>query len=215
MLQYHTFTFNAFSENTYLIWDSESLEAAIIDPGCLAYSEKQELKEKVAQLGLSVRYLLNTHCHVDHVLGNDFVKNTYKLPLHIHRYDLPVLQATEQIAEKYGFRGYVLAEADAFLDEGDVVQLGAERLEVLFLPGHAPGHLGFYHAGQGLCFSGDVLFRQSVGRTDFPLCSMDDLIASIKLKLYKLPDETIVFPGHGPTTTIGFEKVNNPYVKAK
>lgn len=213
MLKFLKLTFNPFSENTYVLFD-EHKDAIIIDPGCSDYEERQFLKQKVEEHGLDIRKLVNTHCHIDHVLGNDFVINTWGVELYIHKKELPVLASCEKIAQNYGFNGYVPATATQFFEEGELLVFGDTAMEILWLPGHAPGHVGFYHAESKLLFAGDVLFRQSIGRTDFPMCNHQDLLDSIQKKLYKLPDETVVLPGHGPHTTIGYEKLNNPYVKA-
>jgi hydroxyacylglutathione hydrolase len=211
MLEYHCLTFNPFSENTYLVYD-HNRDAIIIDPGCADYQERQYLKEVVQKLELNIKKLVNTHCHIDHVLGNDFVKNTYGVELHIHKNELPVLESCQVIAANYGFNAYVPAQADRFLDEGELLVFGESAMEILLVPGHAPGHLAFYHAATKVCFAGDVLFKQSIGRTDFPYCNHQQLIDSIQQKMYKLPNDTTVLPGHGPKTTIGFEKKNNPFV---
>lgn len=211
MIDHICLTYNAFSENTYLIY-ADNKECAIVDPGTSNFDERQNLKQCIEDNGLIVKYLLNTHAHIDHVLGNDFVKKTYQVPYLLHRFDLPVLHSNIDRAEYYGFKGYIGTEPDGYLDEGDQILLGSEVLDVLFVPGHAPGHIAFYHKNSNQLWAGDVLFRRSVGRTDFPFCSHADLMASIKNKLFLLPDQTKVYPGHGPETTIGFEKQHNPYL---
>lgn len=211
MISVEVLTFNQFSENTYILFD-ETKEAVIIDPGCSNYEERMELKSLIEGRGLIVKHLLNTHAHIDHVLGNDFVKKTWGVKYHLHRFDLPVLQSCADRADFYGFPGYVGAEVDVFIDEGDIIKFGNSQLTILFVPGHAPGHVAFISEADLLCVSGDVLFKRSVGRTDFPHCNHNDLINSIKNKLFKLPDNMVVLPGHGGFTTIGDEKLNNPYV---
>lgn len=213
MIQVHTFTFNPFSENTYVLAD-ETKECVIVDPGCSDYEERKELKDFIENNNLKVIHLLNTHAHIDHVLGNEFVKRTFGVKLHLHRKDLPVLQNAASRAEVYGFPNYEGSEVDVFIEEGDIIKFGNTELEILFVPGHAPGHVAFINREENICVSGDVLFKQSVGRTDFPLCSFSDLEKSIRTKLYTLDDDMVVFPGHGGITTIGYEKKNNPYVKS-
>ena len=213
MIQVHTFTFNPFSENTYILSD-ETKECVIIDPGCSDYEERKELKDFIDNNHLKVVHLLNTHAHIDHVLGNEFVKRTFGVKLHLHRKDLPVLQNAASRAEFYGFPNYEGSEVDVFIEEGDIIKFGNTELEILFVPGHAPGHVAFINQQENICVSGDVLFKQSVGRTDFPLCSFPDLEKSIRTKLYTLDDEMVVFPGHGGITTIAYEKKNNPYVQS-
>jgi hydroxyacylglutathione hydrolase len=213
MISVEVLTFNMFSENTYILYD-ETKECVIIDPGCGDYQERMELKSLIEGRGLKVRHLLNTHAHIDHVLGNDFVKKTYDVKYYLHKKDLPILENAAERATNYGFPGYVGAEVDVFIEEGDIIEFGNSKLEILFVPGHAPGHVAFISKPDLLCVSGDVLFKRSIGRTDFPLCNHNDLILSIKEKLYTLNDAMIVLPGHGQFTTIGEEKVSNPYVKA-
>jgi hydroxyacylglutathione hydrolase len=210
MLRVQVFVFGPFQENTYVLYD-ESKEAVIIDPGCYEESEKTELTEFVRSNQLKVMMLLNTHCHIDHVLGNAFVRQTYNIKLHIHRNDEPVLKAVRVYAPNYGFHLYQEASADAYLAEGDEVAFGHQKFKVLFVPGHSPGHIVFYNEKEKIVIGGDVLFKNSIGRTDLPGGDADTLINSIHQKLFTLPDDVTVFPGHGPSTTIGFEKVSNPF----
>lgn len=210
MLQVHTLTFNPFEENTYVVFD-ESREAAIIDPGCCDADEQEKLTRLIVDEKLTVKLLLNTHCHIDHVLGNYFVKTRYNVPFWMHAEDLPVLRAVKSYASNYGFPGYQEVLPDHLLTEGEKVQIGNSELSILFLPGHSPGHIGFYSSAQKILLAGDVLFYRSIGRTDLPGGNMETLMSSIQQKLFALPDEVVVFPGHGPTTTLGEEKVSNPF----
>ena len=214
MIHYQSFTFNSFAENTFVLWD-DTLEAIVIDPGCADRTERDQLKKFIETQDLKIVGLLNTHGHIDHVLGNAFVARTYNVGLQLHAADLPVLRAVKSYAANYGFPDYeeVLPESD--LAEGDLVRFGESALEVLFVPGHAPGHVAFIHRGQNLCFSGDVLFRGSVGRTDFPGCSHEALMHSIYTKLLPLGDAMRIFPGHGPETTISAERRSNPFLLAE
>lgn len=210
MIQIKTFTFNPFSENTYLVFD-ETGEAVVIDPGCYEKSEKNTLAQFIEAQNLKIKYLLNTHCHIDHVLGNDFVKQKYNVPLLIHKLDEPVLRSVKTYAPNYGFNLYQEILPDGYLEEGDIVSFGNIGLTVIFLPGHAPGHVGFYHKESESLLSGDVLFEQSIGRTDLPGGDMKTLIKSIHQKVFTLPDQVTVYPGHGNTTTVGEEKISNPF----
>ncbi len=210
MIQIKTFTFNPFSENTYLVFD-ETGEAVVIDPGCYEKSEKNTLAQFIEAQNLKIKYLLNTHCHIDHVLGNDFIKQKYNVPLLIHKLDEPVLMSVKTYAPNYGFNLYQETLPDGYLAEGDVVSFGNIRFDVIFLPGHAPGHVGFYHKESESLLSGDVLFEQSIGRTDLPGGDMKTLIKSIHQKVFILPDQVTVYPGHGNTTTVGEEKISNPF----
>ena len=214
MIKIHYFTFNPFQENTYVLSD-ETGEAVIIDPGCYDKQEKEELSDYIHTRGLEVKLLLNTHGHIDHVLGNDFVKNTYKVPFWIGEHDLTTLKAVESYASNYGFPTYQHTEPDAFLNEGDTVKFGNSELSVVFVPGHAAGHIAFYNTEQRFCIGGDVLFRQSIGRTDLPGGDYDTLIESIHTKFFTMPDDMVVYPGHGPETTIAFEKAHNPFCAIK
>ena len=210
MMTIQTFVFNPFQENTIVAFD-ETREAVVIDPGCYSTEEREELDDFISTQKLTVKHLLNTHCHIDHVLGNDYIKEKYKVKLLIHAFDEPVLRAVKSYAPNYGFPGYRETLPDQFLKEGDTVQFGNTTLHVLFLPGHSPGHIGFYNREQKVILSGDVLFEGSVGRTDLPGGDFNTLIDSIHRKLFTLPDDVVVYPGHGRTTTLGEEKVSNPF----
>ena len=210
-MQVKSFTFNPFSENTYLLYD-ETGEAVIVDPGCYDKNERAELDDFIRENQLKPTLLLNTHCHIDHVLGNAHVKTQYKIPLWIHHNEEQILRAVSSYASNYGFPNYQDNEADHFIKEGEEIKFGNTLLQSLFVPGHAPGHLVFYHKESKTCIGGDTLFQQSIGRTDLPGGDHETLLRAIKAELFKLPDDVTVYPGHGPTTTIGFEKLNNPFV---
>jgi hydroxyacylglutathione hydrolase len=210
MIKIQSFTFNPFSENTYALHD-ETREAVIIDPGCYEKEEEEELKEFISSNNLSVKLLLNTHCHIDHVLGNDFVKREYQVPFLIHPVEEPVLRSVKAYAPNYGFQNYHELLPDGMIHENQHLTFGNSSLKVLCLPGHSPGHVGFYSPEQKFLVSGDVLFYHSVGRTDLPGGNSETLLSSIHNKLFVLPDEVIVYSGHGPATTLGEEKANNPF----
>ncbi|MBP6385116.1 MAG: MBL fold metallo-hydrolase [Pseudarcicella sp.] len=212
MITIKTFTFNQFRENTYVLSD-ETKQCIIIDPGCYEYEERRELTDYITEQNLKVTHLLNTHAHIDHVLGNDFVKRNYGVSLYLHQNEIPILEGVKEKAIQYGFPHYQPTEPDFFINENDKITFGESVLEILFVPGHAPGHLAFVNREQKICISGDVLFNRSVGRADFPLSSYKDLKTSLREKMYLLPEDTIVYPGHGPVTTIGEEKKYNPYIK--
>jgi hydroxyacylglutathione hydrolase len=205
-------TFNPFAENTYLLHD-ETKECVIVDPGCSTPAEREKLKQTVTSLGLKVVKLLNTHCHIDHVLGNKFVADTYNVGLEMHEADLPTLRAIPSYAPNYGFPDYQELLPATFLTENDTVSFGNTELKVLFTPGHAPGHVVFYNEKDQVLIGGDVLFQRSIGRTDLPGGDFDTLIRSIKEKLFVLPDAVTVHCGHGPATTIGEEKKHNPFLR--
>lgn len=212
MLQIKVFVFSPIQENTYLLYH-ESGDCIIIDPGCYEDAEREELRSFILQKGLQPRMLLNTHCHLDHVFGNKFVAETWGLTLHLHRREEPVLQFAPASGLMWGmpFDNY---QGDfIYLQEGDEIKLGADVLQVLEAPGHSPGHVCFYCKAQGFVIGGDVLFRGSIGRTDLPGGDYDTLISSIRNKLLVLPDETVVYNGHGEPAIIGVERKNNPFLQ--
>ena len=210
MIAIQSFVFNAFQENTYIIFD-ETKECVVVDPGCYDDDEKKELSDYILDHQLKVRMLLNTHCHIDHILGNEFVKQKYNTKLYIHQTEEFVLNAQKIFAPHYGFNRYQEAKPDGYLVEGDVVEFGLQKFAVLFVPGHSPGHIAFYNEKEKVVLAGDVLFQNSVGRTDLPGGNHNTLIDSIHKKLFTLPDEVTVYPGHGGETTIGVEKRTNPF----
>lgn len=208
-----SFVFNPFMENTYVLYN-DSQEAFIIDPGCYESFENKALVSFIENENLKPKAVINTHCHIDHVLGNDYVTDHYKIPLWIPKKEAEMLEAVKVYAPTWGITGYRAKEPDHFLNENDMLTLGDETLTCIFAPGHAPGHLMFYHEIDATAIVGDVIFRESIGRTDLPGGEHDTLLKSIREKVYSLPEETILHPGHGPTTTVGFERSNNPFVKA-
>lgn len=212
MIQIHHFVFSPFSENTYVLWD-ETNEAVVIDPGCLTQQEKEELSNFISSKGLTIKTLLQTHAHIDHVFGSAFVKRKYGVKMLMHRNEIPVLDNVESRAKVWGIQGYEPVEADEFIDENSIIKFGNAELNVLFVPGHAPGHLAFVNHAQKFVVGGDVLFRGSIGRTDFPLCNHADLLNSIRTQFFALPDDYTVYPGHNEPTTIGHERRTNPFLK--
>jgi hydroxyacylglutathione hydrolase len=210
MIKVDIFTFNPFQENTYLLHD-ESRECVIIDPGCYEREEQEELASFIEINNLKVVELLNTHCHIDHVLGNYFVKEKYKVKLAVHKIDEATLKAVKAYAPNYGFANYTEATVDRYIDEGDQIKFGNSTLDILFVPGHAPGHVAFYSSKENICIGGDVLFAGSIGRTDLPGGNFDTLMKSIQDKIFPLGEAMVVYPGHGPETTVGREMRSNPY----
>lgn len=210
MLVIKKFTFNPFQENTYVLSD-ESLECVIIDPGCYESFEKKELEGYIADQKLNPVRLLNTHCHIDHVLGNSFVAKRYNLAPEFHKDEAPILASIPQYAHVYGMGGYEPGPAcKNFLEEGDEVKFGNQSMKVIFGPGHAPGHIAFHHEVENKLFGGDILFQGSFGRTDLPGGDFDTLKDTLINTIFKLPEQTVVYSGHGPETEIGFEKRSNP-----
>lgn len=211
MLHIKQFTFNPVQENTYLLYNADG-ECIIIDPGFYYEYEKDNFLSFLKNNQLTPKLLLNTHCHLDHVFGNKFIASEYNLKLKTHRLEEAVLQMapTAGLMYELPFDNYV-GEIE-FLEEGDKIKLGDDELEIFHIPGHSPGSICFYHAGQGFLISGDTLFKNSIGRTDLPGGNHQDLITNIKEKLFSLPENVAVYPGHGPATTIGEEKISNPFL---
>lgn len=209
MVSVKAFCFNAFSENTFLIHDNST--CIIVDPGCYEITEYNELMAYISEHGLSPQSIINTHCHIDHVLGVGQLKDHYKIPFYIGRREMLVLQSAKIIAPAYGFHQFREPVPDGFLDEGIMITLGDSDWKVIDVPGHSPGHIALLEEKSKSCLSGDVLFFHSIGRTDLPGGDYDTLIDSIRHKLFTLQDDVIVYPGHGPETTIGEERTNNPF----
>ncbi len=213
MTHIKVFTCNPFSENTYLIYD-ENKNAVLIDPGFYSEHEQNEFKEFVRLNSIKITCVLNTHAHIDHILGNYFIYHEYGLKTRIHEQELPIInELSPASAKMYGIHYQAAPYDQNFLIEGETIRVGDICLEVMFTPGHAPGHVVFVEHHQKFIINGDVLFKGSIGRTDFPYCSYEQLEKSIKQKLYTLPEEYVVYTGHGDSTTIGYEKLNNPFVQ--
>ncbi len=212
MIKVSFFTFSPIQENTYVL-SNEKEQAIIIDPGCYFTDEETTLENYIIDNKLQPVKLLNTHCHLDHVFGNKWVFEKYNLELHIHKHEEVVLKFAPASGQMYGLTFSNYAGPLHFLDEGDKVSFGEDELEVILTPGHSPGSICFYCPKQNFIIGGDVLFRESIGRTDLPAGNHNQLLKSIREKLFTLPGETIVYPGHGEPTTIGYEKENNPFLK--
>lgn len=207
------FTVNPFQENTFVVYD-ETGECVIVDPGCSNSREQEALRDAITRNNLTPVRLLNTHCHVDHVFGNRFVADTWNLSLEIHRGEVPVLKAAAEFAAAFGLSMETSPEPGAFLEDGDVVRFGNTELAVRFTPGHSPASISFYCAGSAFLLGGDVLFLDSIGRTDLPGGDMATLMASIEREVLSLDDAVVVHPGHGPDTTVGRERRENPFMRA-
>lgn len=211
MLQIQRFVFNDFQENTYVLWD-ESLQCAIVDPGCYKEEEKKTLTHFIQDHQLVPSLLLNTHCHIDHILGNQFVSQNYQLPLYLHKGELATYKDTDRWAAMFGLPKFELPKDLVFIEPGSKLKFGNTELEILYTPGHSIASVSFYDALGKNLLSGDVLFKESIGRTDLPGGSFEILAKSITEVLYTLPEDTKVFSGHGPSTSIGHEKKFNPFV---
>ncbi len=211
MITLKQFTFSPVQENTYVL-SNEDKDCCIIDPGCYSSQERNQLQDYILENGLQPKYLLNTHCHLDHIFGNKFVAETYDLILHLHPNEQKVLSMGPTFGEMWGLPFENYQGEYVFLREGDSIRLGKDEFSILETPGHSPGSICFYHKQQQFLIGGDVLFNGSIGRTDLPGGDFDTLIHSIQSKLWPLPDEVVVYSGHGPSTTIGKEKRTNPFL---
>jgi hydroxyacylglutathione hydrolase len=207
-----SFVFSPIQENTYVLHNAAG-DALIIDPGCYFDEERRQLEEFVTDKKLQPRFLLNTHCHLDHVFGNRFVHERYGLTLHLHEKEKKVLEFAPTSGLMYNMPFDNYAGNLNYLSGGDTLFEGEDQLLVIEAPGHSPGSICFYCAAQSFIISGDVLFRNSIGRTDLPGGNHQQLLESIREKLWPLPDNTVVYSGHGEPTTIGEEKAGNPFLK--
>ena len=212
MFQIKSFEFSPIQENTYLLYN-ELNECIIVDPGCYFDDEKQTLHQFVNDNHLKPKLLVNTHCHLDHVFGNKFVAETFKLKLHIHLLEQKLLEYAPVSGLTYNMPFDNYTGDLNFIEAGQVITLGTDELKVLFTPGHSPGSVSFYCQKQAFVISGDVLFQNSIGRTDLPGGDHETLLTSIRTQLFVLPDETVVYSGHGNKTSVGEEKKNNPFFK--
>ncbi|CAN5900560.1 MBL fold metallo-hydrolase [soil metagenome] len=211
MLQIKSFEFSPIQENTYLLYN-EFKDCLIIDPGCYFDDEKDALVNYINKMELKPQMLLNTHCHLDHVFGNKFIAEKFGLTLRIHQKEKFVLDFAPKSGLLYNLPFDNYQAGLIYLKEGDTILLGQDELKVIEAPGHSPGHICFYCAKQNFIIAGDVLFNRSIGRTDLPGGDHETLLKNIREKLFVLPDETVVYSGHGPKTTIGEEKKHNPFL---
>jgi hydroxyacylglutathione hydrolase len=211
MAKVQSFENNPYQENTYILYD-DSGECAIIDPGMETGKEQNAVVSFIRDHGLKPVLLLNTHCHIDHVLGNKFIFDQYGLQPQFHINELPLLEAVISYAPSMGILYEPSPLPELYLPEEGTVEFGETQLHLVFAPGHSPGHLCFYDRRANLLIGGDVLFRGSIGRTDLPGGSFTQLIDNIEQKLFLLPDDCTVYPGHGRETTIGYEKQTNPFL---
>lgn len=211
MLRFEVFVCNPFQENTWLVHDGR--EALLVDPGCWNTAEERRLEAYVTQHDLRIVRCLNTHCHIDHVLGNAWAHRRFGVLPEIHRDDLELLRRAPAVGQLYGVPCEASPGPGGWLEDGDTVQLNDHRFEVLHVPGHSPGHVALYCREAGRLVGGDVLFQGSIGRTDLPGGDMDQLLHSIRTRLLVLDDAVVVHCGHGPDTTIGAERRSNPFLR--
>jgi glyoxylase-like metal-dependent hydrolase (beta-lactamase superfamily II) len=211
MIQVRILVFNPFSENTYIASD-ETGECVIIDPGCGTAGERKALESAIEKNRLKPVKIINTHCHIDHILGCAFVKSAYSIPFLVHSLELPLLASAAQQRAIFGLEEGETPEPDLFVGDGDTIEFGKSGMTVLHIPGHSPGGISLVSRENKIAFTGDTLFQGSIGRSDLPGGDHNLLVRSIKDKLLILDPATVLYPGHGPETTVGEEKENNPFL---
>lgn len=212
MIYIKNFVFNSFQVNTYILYD-ETKECVIIDAACFDKREEEKIVAFIESENLKPIKLINTHSHIDHVLGNSFISKKYNIDLEIHKGGVPLVKTAPGYASVFGFDAMDVVYPKGFFEDGDFIKFGNSQLKVLYTPGHAEGSVCFYCKEQDFVIVGDVLFLESIGRTDLPSGNHELLLKSIREKLFTLPNNTEVFTGHGPSTTIGHEKENNFFLK--
>lgn len=211
MLQIHSFCFNAFQENTYILYN-EQKEAIIVDPGCYLKHEETQLANFIAEKNLTPKLLLNTHCHLDHVFGNNFISEQYGLTALFHQKEQAVIDRLPEGGARWGVPTEAYNGKVQYIQQDELIHFGNDTFKVLETPGHSPGSVCFYHEAQGILLGGDLIFKDGVGRTDLPGSNPLDLIKSIQTQILPLPDNMTIYSGHGPATTWGREKKANPYI---
>lgn len=211
MIKVKKFVVNPLQENSYVISD-ETGQCIFVDPGFYFDVEKEELKNFISENRLTPVMIANTHCHFDHIMGVEFLREEYSIPFYAHEEDAFWVEKSIEQAEMFGFEMEPVNPIDSFYAENKPLKFGDAEFKIIHVPGHSPGHVVFYAATNKELIAGDVLFHGSIGRTDLPGGDYNTLISGIKNKLFNLPDETKVYCGHGPETTLGFEKSSNPFL---
>jgi len=212
MVQVKVFTFNLFAENTIVLWDEQTSETAVVDPGVSTEAEQKILINFISTERLSVKFLINTHCHIDHIIGCSFIKQKYNPVYYAPEKDIPLLENAKTQASMFDIDVENPPKPDMMITEETKIQLGNSVIQFLFTPGHTPGEYCLYFEKEKICITGDVLFKEGIGRTDLWGGDYKTLINSIEKKLLTLPDDIVIYPGHGEASTIGFEKQNNPFL---
>lgn len=208
------FEFSLFGINTYVTWDPDTRECAVIDPGMINEEEEQAMSDFIKRENLKVTHVINTHLHVDHAIGDKFVASTFGAPVSAHKADSFLGERLQQQAAQFGVLEKVEnISLNSYLEDGDEIHIGKGVLHVLHVPGHSPGGIALYDKEGKFLIAGDSLFAGSIGRTDLPGGDLDTLLEAVKGKLMTLPDDVTVYPGHGPATTIGRERVSNPFLR--
>ncbi len=208
----HAFTFNPLGENTYIVWDEFSKEAAIIDAGMYDRNECNQITDFLSQNQLQLKYLLGTHAHIDHIFGNWFIKQEFPdVPYLLHADDVKMIQRSETMAALWNLNYTPSPLPDQFINHGDSINLGQTVLKIRFVPGHAPGHVIFINESENFSVVGDCVFQGSIGRTDLPGGNHDLLLEKIRTEIFTLPEDMNLFCGHGPSTTVSREINTNPF----
>jgi len=211
MIKVEKFMVNPLGENSFVLSD-ETGEAIFIDPGFYYDEEQEEIKNYIASNDLKPVKIVNTHCHFDQIMGVEYLRKEYNIPFYAHKNDSFFVEMAVEQALRFGIEMKTVSAIDKYLEENEIIEFGNSKLEIIHVPGHAPGHVVFYSEKDKLLIAGDVIFYGSIGRTDLPGGNYDTLISNIKNKLFVLPDDTKVFSGHGPETTLGTEKTSNPFL---
>lgn len=212
MVQVKSFTFNFFNENTFVFWDDETKESAIIDPGVYSSDEQITLTDFITNQKLNIKFLINTHCHIDHILGCKFVKEKFNPVYYAPEKDILLLENSVMQAQMFDINFEEPPSPDKLINDETELFLGDSKIVFLFTPGHTPGEYCLYLEKEKICITGDVLFKEGIGRTDLWGGNYDALINSIENKLFSLPDDVKIYPGHGDESTIGYEKQYNPFL---
>ena len=213
MIVIKKFVFNPFSENTYVVWDEKTNEGMVVDPGCIDAFEESQLENFISERNISIKYLVITHCHIDHILGCKFIKDKYSPLYLVPEGDLKLLKNADKQAVTFGLEIKSPPLPDEYLTENSKINLGDCKVRILYTPGHSQGEHCLYFEDEKFCITGDVLFQSSIGRTDLWGGDYMILLNSIKDKLLTLPDEVVIYPGHGESSKIGIEKSENPFLK--
>jgi len=209
-MKINKFTLNPLQENTYLVTDAKK-NGVLIDPGCYFQEEKEALKNFIQKENIELKAIINTHAHLDHIMGIAYIKSQFDVPLYLHKEDEITLNMGEQSAQLYGLTLFESSpQPDEWLEEGQELRFGDIQFKVLFGPGHAPGHVAFYNADENILIGGDIIFRGSYGRVDLPGGDFETLKKTINNSIFTLPEKTLIYTGHGPETTVGDEKGANP-----
>lgn len=211
MINVATFRHNIYYENTYILYD-QTKECIIVDPGCYTIDEKAAILDYLAYYQLKPVMIVNTHCHIDHVFGNKLLLDLYKVPLALHKHEIKYLEAMPAYAKRLGFEVAPVEKKYSLLEEGTIIRFGNSALEVLHTPGHTPGSISLYCSSQKILISGDVIFRNRIGKVDLPGGDLSCLTKIIKEKVFSLEDDVVIYPGHGPVTNVKDEKQDNPFI---